>query len=212
MPKLPEPPPVSELGKIPPVEKELAIGTLLWRIYRRGGRHPTWWQTLRHFGPLNGRFDHHLPKPGGGSYFQERGIFYAAGDVVTCLAEVYQDTRAIHRNTGDQPWVVGFELASAVHLLDLTGVWPTRAGASMVLSSGPRPRARRWSRAIFDAYPSIQGLVYASSMHANQPVIALYERARDSLPRHPLVHRPLNDPALLGGLDRAAVQLGYDLV
>ncbi len=87
-----------------------------------------------------------------------------------------------------------------------------RAGASMVLSSGPRPRARRWSRAIYDAYPDLQGLYHPSSMHANQPMVSLWERAREALPAHPLFHRPLNDPALLVGVDRASVELGYDLI
>ncbi len=107
---------------------------------------------------------------------------------------------------------MGFELTAAVPLLDLTGTWPTRAGASMVLNSGPRPRARRWARAIYDAYLHLQGLCSASSMDANRPVVSLYERARAAVPEYPLVHRPLNDPALLVGLDRAAVELGYDLV
>lgn len=107
--------------------------------------------------------------------------------------------------------MVGFELASPIDLLDLTGVWPTRAGASMALNSGPRPRARRWSQSIYEAYADLHGLYSASSMHANQPLITLHERARDALPPHPVVHRPLNDPALLLGLDRAAVELGYDL-
>ena len=211
MPKFPEPPPVAELRRLPAAEKILDRGALLWRVYRRGGPHPTLWQMFRHFGPLNGRFDHHLPDDAGKPRIQERGIYYAAADLATCLAEVFQDTRAIHRNAADQPWAVGFELAAPVRLLDLTDTWPTRAGASMALSSGPRPRARRWSRAIYDAYPEIQGLYYPSSMHAHRPMISLWERSREALPEHPLFHRALNDPALLVGLDRAATDIGYDL-
>jgi len=211
MPKFPEPPSANELARVPPAERELAAGTVLWRVYRRGGRHPNLWQEFRYFGPLNGRFDHHISDAQGRPQVQNRGIYYAAANLVTCLAEVFQDTRIIHRNAGDQPWLVGFELEKPVPLLDLTGSWPTRAGASMVLNSGSRPRARRWSRAIYDAYPSLQGLWSASSMHANQPMATFYERARAALPRYPLVHRPLNDPALLLGLDRAAVEIGYDL-
>jgi hypothetical protein len=212
MPKFPEPPSASELAKIQPAEKELTAGTLLWRVYRRGGPHPSLWQTFRHFGPLNSRFDHQENDAKGRPYLQPRGIYYAAQDLVTCLAEVFQDTRTIHRSAGDQPWIVGFELEKAVRLLDLTGSWPTRAGTSMALNTGSRPRARRWSRVIYDAYPFLDGLWSASSMHANQPMATFYERARKALPQHPLVHRPLNDPALLVGLDRAAIELGYDLV
>lgn len=212
MAKFPEPPTSSKLRKVPPAETDLAAGTLLWRIYLRGGQHPTLWHAFRHFGPLNGRFDHHLPDSSGRPHMQKRGIYYAAEDLVTCLAEVFQDTRTIDRSSGNQPWVVAFELIAPLKLLDLTGAWPTRAGASMVLNSGPRPRARRWSRVIYDTYTHLQGLYFASSMHAYRPLLTLYERAMAAIPRHPTIHRPLSDPALLAGLDRAALQLGYDLV
>ena len=185
---------------------------MIWRVYRRGGRHPALWQAFRRYGPLNGRFDHHLTDAEGKPRLQDRGIYYAALDLVTALAESFQDTRVIHRNARDQPWLVGLELAAPLRLLDLTSAWPTRAGASMVINSGARPRARRWSRAIFDAYPELQGLYFASSMYANKPVVSFYERARTALPRHPAVHRPLNDPALLVGLERAAAEIGYDLI
>jgi hypothetical protein len=210
MPKFPEPP--EDLRDVAAEERSLAAGTLLWRIYRRGGARGCLWQDFRHFGPLGGRFDHHVPDAAGQPRHQKRGIYYAAPNLVTCLAEVFQDTRVIHRNAASQPWVVGFELAAPLGLLDLTGAWPTRAGASMALNTGPRPRARRWSRAIYDAYPGLHGLWSASSMHANRPLVTLFERALAALPRHPRVHRPLADPALLVGLERAAEELGYDLI
>lgn len=72
-------------------------------------------------------------------------------------------------------------------------------------------RARAWSACVYDAYPTAQGLWYASSMHANLPAVALYERAEDALPAHPVVHRPLADPALLVPLQRAAADLNYVL-
>ena len=212
MAKFPEPPEARKLRATPASVKTLAAGTVLWRIYRRGGPHPGLWQGFRHFGPLNGRFDHHLVDRHGQPRDQDRGIYYAALDIRTALAESFQDTRVIYRTASDQPWIAGMELASPVRLLDLTGGWPTRAGASMVINSGPRPRARRWSKAIYEAYPELQGLLSASSMHANGPIVSLYERALVAMPPHPAVHRPLNDPALLVGLERAAVVIGYDLI
>ncbi len=107
---------------------------------------------------------------------------------------------------------MGFDLVTALDLLDLTATWPTRAGASMAISTGPRPRAQRWSRAIYRAYPQIHGLYYPASMHGNQPAVSLYERAHGALPTRPVFHRPLRDPALLGLLNRAAKTLGYGLV
>ena len=207
MAKFPEPPSSKRLVRTLPEIRILPAGTRLWRIYFRGGRHPTYWDSFRSFGPTGSRFDHHMrpPRP------QSRGILYGALAGPTCLAEVFQQTRVIDRTTSD-PWLVGFDFRISLDLLDLTGTWPTRAGASMAIATGPRPRAQRWSRAIYDAYPHLQGLCYASSMHGNQPSVSLYERARGSLPERPVFHRPLRDPALLGMLRRTAKSLGYGLV
>ena len=65
---------------------------------------------------------------------------------------------------------------------------------------------------MFEAYPEVQGFYYASSMHANRPAFALYERARPALPFSPIFNRPLSDPALLGDLDRTAQILNYKLI
>jgi hypothetical protein len=96
-----------------------------------------------------------------------------------------------------------------VSLLDLTGRWPTRAGASMALSTGRRDRARAWSRRIYEDYPAVDGLHYPSSMDANQPAVALYERARDALGPRPVFHRALADAALNAVLGKAAMVFGY---
>jgi hypothetical protein len=197
---------VGDLEKVSPDLRSLPAGTVLWRLYLRGGRHPTFWNTFRAFGPTRSRFDHQVPPP----KLQVRRILYAAEEGPTCLAEVFQDTRVIDRAAHD-PWLVGFELAEALELLDLTGSWPTRAGASMAVSSGPRPRAQRWSRVIYEAYPAVQGLYYPSSMHGNRPSVALWERAASAVPSIPIFHRPLVDPALLPVLSRVAKDLGYGL-
>jgi hypothetical protein len=204
MPKLPDPPARLTLAAI---TRTLPAGTRLWRIYFAGGSHPVAWNAFRFFGPTHSRFDHHDPPPS----VQARGILYAASKPTTCLAEVFQATRTIDRASHD-PWLVAFELQRDVALLDLTGVWPTRAGASMAISSGPRPRARQWSRAIYAAYPAVEGLHYASSMHANEPTVALYERAVGALPATPAFNRALADRALLRRLNAAATHLGYGLV
>lgn len=212
MAKLPAPPPAADLALVPPRLKTLSAGEVLWRIYKRAGRHPVGWSTFRAFGPLQtARFDHHLHDGDGAPHTQMRRIYYATTEIATCLAELFQDTRTIDRE-GDRATLVGFELRRDLSLLDLTGVWPTRAGASMALCSGPRSRARAWSRPIYEAYRDVQGLYYPSSMHAHRPALALYERAFLALPRAPLLHRPLSDPALLADLDRVASDLGYQLV
>lgn len=207
MPKFPEPPTSAQLADIGPAITTLPTGSPLMRVYSRGGSWPTTWDRFRTFGPTNGRFDHHDPPP----HHQTRGILYAATSGVTCLAEVFQDTRLIDR-THRQPTLVAFEPTRPLTLLDLTGAWPTRAGASMVINSGTRGRARRWSRTIYDAFPGIDGIQYSSSMHANAPCIALYERAADAMPAAPTFHRALLDPALLSVVRNAAFTLGYGLV
>jgi len=207
LPKFPEPPPPEELAKVVPELRVLAPGAEVWRLYRRGGRHPNLWSTFRAYGPTHARFDHHLPPPS----VQERKVLYAAEHGPTCLVEVFQDTRVIDR-AARSPWLVAFATARELTLLDLTGPWPTRAGTSMALATGPRPRARRWARAIHDAYPSVEGLYYPSSMAANRPALALFERAESALPRAPLFHRPLTDPALLTVLKKVSREYGYGLV
>lgn len=204
MAKLPAPP--SPLG-VPAAVVTLPVGHRLWRVYFTSGTYPTPWREFRFFGPTNARFDHHDPPP----RLQAKGIIYGAEEPATCLAEVFQVTRTVDR-VANGPWLVGFELTSPVKLLTLTGHWPTRAGASMAINSGPRPRARLWSQAIYKAYPDVAGLLYASSMNANRPAVALYERAKRAMPAAPVFHRALADPALLPRLNAAATRLGYRLV
>ncbi len=207
MPKFPEPPAAAELAEIPLEVRTLPSGTLLWRLYLRGGNHPTLWDEFRSYGPTGSRFDHHQPP----TSLQERSIFYCAEHGETCLAEVFQESRIIDRASRN-PWLAAFRIRRDLTLLDLTGIWPTRAGASMVISSGPRPRAQRWSRAIYSTFPDIEGLYYSSSMAANRPALALYDRAQSALPGAPAFHRPLSDPSLLTLLRNVAADLGYVLL
>jgi hypothetical protein len=205
LPKFPEPP---DLRRIDPIWHAVPAGTLLWRLYRQGGPHPARWDEFRRFGPVQtARFDHHQPPP----RVQDRGILYLATYGPTPLGEAFQDTHTIDL-WEHEPWLVGFETAAELRLLDLTGSWPTRAGASMVLSSGRRDRARRWSQAIFDAYVDAAGLWYPSSMDANRPCVALYERGEFAVPTHPRFHAALGDPKLTVVVHRAAARFNYRVV
>lgn len=181
----------------------------LWRVYFAAGDHPTTWDQFRTWGPTTSRFDHHLPP----ARLQDRAILYAAAGpdgVTTALAEVFQESRTVPRQH-KAPALVGFTLARPLKLLDLTGAWPTRAGASMALSTGRHDRARAWSQAIYEAFPKLDGLWYPSSMHANQPCVALYERAADAVVGRPDFHRQLSDPVLHTVLKNACRRIGYVL-
>ena len=136
---------------------------------------------------------------------------YAASEPLTCLAEVFQGDRTIDIHLND-PWIAGIAIERELRLLNLSGTWPTVAGASMAINSGPRERAQEWSRAIYEAYSETDGLWYGSSMNASEPSIALYERARDAIPVSPVFNRPLTDPSLATTLTMAADRFGYDFV
>ena len=190
----------------------LPAGTRLHRIYRRGGDFPTLWNAFRHFGPTAARFDHQEPDARGRGRIQTRGILYAATDIPTALAEVFQARRSINRAL-DAPWLVSAELATELVLLDLTDTYPLKAGGSMKLASGPTVYAQAWSRGFYEVYTEIAGLLYPSSL-ANRPVVALYERAVKTGPfsAPPRFHRALSDALLLEPMRNVAREIGYDLV
>lgn len=193
----------------------LAIGNRLYRVYRPGANGSTW-NTLRTVGPTTSRFDPHLEPP----HDQRRAVIYAAGSVPTALAEVFGEARVIERGRGD-PWLVGFSLDRDVRLLDLGGGWPAHAGASNEISSGRKDVARAWARAVYEEY-DVDGLIYPSSNNAGQRrrgdpklhgiAIALFDRARDALPEHPVVHMPLRHRGLDTALGVVAERYGYGLV
>lgn len=183
----------------------LPSAALLWRVYF-GDTTPAW-RALRSFGPLaSARFDHH-DEP---QREQRRAVLYAALEPTTCLAEAFQVTRLVDPLLR-RPHLVAFRITRDVPLLDLTGTWPTRAGASMALHTGRRDRSRRWSRAVHLAFPHIEGLLYPSSMHANRPAVLLYERAASSIPARPELHRALGDATILPWIRSLLATIGYVL-
>ena len=202
---------MAALKAIPPKTKTYRKGTLVWRIHFAADHYPTRWNEFRFYGPTSSRFDHHLTDANGKSQTQSRGIMYLAKDGPTCLAEVYQTTRVIDRHSGS-PWLAGFRLAKAVKLLDLTGVFTTTIGASSAMHSGPRPRAQRWARQLYEAYPKIDGILYCSSMYGDAECVALFERGAGAIPTLPAFHRALSDPAMLAMLATTGKQIGYQLV
>lgn len=202
MAKLPKPP-----GQllVPTARELLSLGrdVLLWRVYFRGGPHPTSWDSFRHWGPVaTARFDHHDPP----SHLQGKGI-YAAHEGPTALVEAFQDTRVIDRQLR-RPWLVAFRLLDTLELLDLGGDWPTRAGASQGIATGRRDRAREWSRAIYDQL-DVAGLHYPAALARRGHSVALYEQAALAMPSRPELHLPLDHPGLDLPLQEVARRFGY---
>jgi hypothetical protein len=216
--KSPHSPGAAGLAAIVPSVRRLPAGTTLARVYFTRSRHAIPWNAFRYTGPLNSRWDHHVPNAQGVAYApaagaEERGIYYAAADAKTCLAEMFQDTRRIDR-AFQAPWLVVFKTLRPLEVLDLTGDFATRMGASMAIHSGSRVRARGWARDLYQAFPAAQGILYAASMHGGAPAFALNERALEGgplFPAHPEFHRALADDAMLDPLKHAARALGYAL-
>lgn len=209
MAKLGKPPALDVLRALDPPRATILAGQdRLVRIYYASGPHPVAWNEFRVWGPAtNARFDHHLPKDSGEPHAGSRKVLYCAKQGITCIAEVFQATRVVNRIDND-PYLCVFSPKRELTLLDLTGRFATRMGASLAIHSGPRNRAREWARALYEAF-DCDGLLYLSSMDPGAPAIALNERAEDAMPEAPLSNRPLSDPLLTDVIDAHTHRLGY---
>ena len=90
------------------------------------------------------RWDPHPEPPGD---HPGEGVLYTAGDLMTCVAEVFADTRIIDTRC-DTPVLQIWQATRAMRLLDLSGQWALRNGASAALDSAPRSTCRAWARAV----------------------------------------------------------------
>lgn len=217
MARLPSPPSAAELqALLRRTEDVVAVhrATRLVRIFTAGGRHPQRWNSFRYTGPLpHARFDPHpLSQHGQLSETHEHGVLYFGLSLRTSVAEVYQATSTVDRKTRN-PHMVVLRPRRTLRLLDLSGLWPTRAGASQSISSGAKERTQAWARAIRAAYPELDGLWYRSSMEAGSPAVCLWDPpAMTALPVTPDVLLPLNHPGLDLPLARICAELNYILL
>jgi hypothetical protein len=216
MARLPQPPdPAVLTGLVRPDEDIVAIDptTPLVRVFTAAGRHPQRWDTFRRTGPLpHARFDPHQPGPRGRPTDSPDGVLYFGLTAQTSVAEVFQDTSIVDRVTR-RPFIVVFRPTRALRLLDLAGLWPTRAGASQEISSGSRERTQEWARAIRIAYPDLDGLWYRSSMDSGDPAVCLWDPpAGNALPDSPDALVPLDHPGLDVPLARICEALNYTLL
>ncbi|MBP2477942.1 hypothetical protein JOF53_006814 [Crossiella equi] len=188
--------------------------TRLVRIFAAGGTHPQRWNSFRYAGPLpHARFDPHPATVDGRPIeTHEHGVLYFGLSVRTSVAEVYQATSTVDRRTRS-PHLVVLRPRRTLRLLDLSGLWPTRAGASQSISTGPKDRTQAWARAIRAAYPELDGLWYRSSMDTGNPAICLWDPpGMSALPIAPDVLLPLDHPGLDLPLARICEELNYTLL
>lgn len=98
-----------------------------------------------------------------------------------------------------------------LRLLDLTGTWPLRNGASYSINMGRRDRCRAWARLIHATRPDLDGLWHHSTM-TGKPLVTLFTPGADTFPPSPLLSVPLADPGLRPWQESACHDVGFDLV
>ncbi|HVV10296.1 RES family NAD+ phosphorylase [Amycolatopsis sp.] len=188
--------------------------TRLVRIFTAHGNHPQRWDSFRYTGPLpHGRFDPQRPGKGGAPATDSgNGVVYFGLSVRTSVAEVFQTSSIVDRQTRG-PRLVVVRPTRTLRLLDLSGLWPTRVGASQEISSGPKKITQAWARAIRSAFGDLDGLWYRSSMDGGDPALCLWDPpAGTALPAEPDVLLPLDHPGLDIPLGRVCEELNYVLL
>jgi hypothetical protein len=220
MARLPQPPTPAALRSLLRTPEDIVAvhrGTRLVRVFAAGGRHRQRWNSFRYTGPLpHARFDPHAIAPDDAGASSGRstgpGVLYFGLSARTSIAEVFQTSSIVDRSTR-RPHLVVFRPRRTLCLLDLAGLWPTRAGASQSISSGPKTLTQAWARAIRAAYPELDGLWYRSSMDSGDPAICLWDApAGSALPSAPDVLLPLDYPGLDLPLARICAELNYTLL
>lgn len=176
----------------------------LWRVHRVAGRHPIPWNGLRTFGPAQAmRWDPH-PLPVGDH--PGIGVSYAAADATTAFAEVFQSRRAITRSADLA--VAGWLATRSLSLLDLTGTWALRNGASASLHAAPKTTCRAWAQGICTTWPDIDGLLAPSTM-TGRPMVVLFQPSATTFPARPRLARRLDDHAIDPIVELVATELRW---
>lgn len=183
-------------------------GGPLWRIHATSGDHPTRWDELRTYGPLDSRWDPHPPPPG---EHPHHGVLYAGTDTTTTFGEIFQRDRIIDLVDLDRQ-LTGWEPTRDLVLLDLTDTWAVRQDASYALSHAPKSTCRVWASAIHDQLvvdgPRLDGL-WVDSTITGRPMAVLFRPAEDSFPDAPQLSRPLGHDDLVVVVVEALDELGY---
>lgn len=153
-------------------------GTNLFRLYDPT-RTGTTAASFRYFGPLL-RFDHQRAAPGIPVVDSDRGIYYAALTLSSCVVEVFGDVGLIECDE----WHIAMpSVTRDVPMLDLRGSGAMRAGSVAALGKTPdHSLSQAWSRHFYGRpeYRAPEGLLW-SNAHNDEESVALYERAEDAI-------------------------------
>ena len=205
---------VAKVPRTPPADLTyepddvIELAPQLWRIHRTAGAHVLAWDELRHYGPLpTMRYDPH-PEP---TLVHAEGVQYAATDLATALAGVFQASHTVDTISA-RPQLTVWTPIRPLHLLNLTDLWAVRNGAANSLAAAARSTGRAWARAIHTTRPDLDGLWTRSTM-TGRPTVVLWNPAADSFPPAPDFSRPLADPTLHAIVERIAVdELHYQVL
>ncbi|UVS80200.1 RES family NAD+ phosphorylase [Actinokineospora sp. UTMC 2448] len=217
MSRLPQPPTPADLKTLLRIDEDVVAvhsGTHLVRVFAAAGAHRQRWNSFRFTGPLpHARFDPHPLGPDAGpAHDSDHGVLYFGLTVRTSVAEVFQQTSVVDRKTR-RPHLVIIRPRRTLRLLDLTGLWPTRVGASQEISSGNKTVTQAWARAIRQAHPDLDGVWYRSSMDGGEPAVCLWDPpAGNAMPAAPDLLLPLDYPGLDLPLARICDELNYTLL
>lgn len=185
----------------------IVVRPVLWRIHRVRGANVLAWNGFRTYGPLDSaRYDPHPTPRGNHPSF---GITYAATDLATSVAEVFQLSRTV--TITDDLSLTSWTPSRDLRLLDLSGAWALRNGAAQSLAAARRSVCHAWSAAIRTTWAALDGL-WAPSTLTGEPMAALYEPAADSFPAAPAFTRPLDSPLVWSLVRNAALRINYRVV
>ncbi|MBI3980102.1 MAG: RES family NAD+ phosphorylase [Chloroflexi bacterium] len=199
------PPP--EFGRAPrdPIVFRVPAGTPLFRIFDPTQQGATA-SGFRFHGP-HSRFDHHRGlgppayEPGDDL---ERGVYYAAFTLSSCVVEVFGDQGSL--TLGEQR-IAKPALARELCLLDLRGPGAMRAGSVAALAKvADRSLSQAWARRIYehpDLFGPVDGILYANA-HNDEDALVLFERAVDTLICPPTWVVRLDDPYIRAFLEDIA--------
>lgn len=193
-PKVPEPGPDLILDE----QHITAWNGPLWRIHWATGHHPSAWDELRTYGPIDSmRWDPQGEDGVAPAHGFQPSVAYTATTVYAAFAEVFQDDRGIHLHSSRN--LSAWHPTRELRLIDLAASdFGVHNHAAHLLPSENKALTRSWARAIFDQLGDrIDGLLHESTIIGDR-VAVLFTGARDAYPTAPSFSRPLDHVDVAG--------------
>ncbi|MGL5836166.1 MAG: RES family NAD+ phosphorylase [Waterburya sp.] len=163
---------------------------------------------FRSYGPVS-RFDHHSSNEP--SEDSRRRIIYAGFSLSCCIVEYFGDGEII--NVENIKLAIIY-LNQELELLDLRGRAAMAAGTVTAISAiTQREITQAWGRYFYEhleLYDRVDGLIF-SGAHNGEDVIALYERAEDTIGSSKVKIIDLKNETLKSTIFKIADEHGFDV-